>query len=94
LPEPWRIFETAKFRSALERIQPPGLRERMAVRLRDHVYPQLALQPRFGPNIKKLADFKPDTWCYRLGRWRVFYTVEDLQHTVALLTVVQRRDAY
>jgi mRNA interferase RelE/StbE len=67
----YRIFETEQFEKDLEQIARSG-RRKVAQRLREFVYPQLRQHPHFGPNIKKLKDFSPDTWRYRIGAWRFF----------------------
>ena len=37
------------------------------------VHFQFRKHPHFGQHIKKLKDFTPDTWRYRIGAWRFFY---------------------
>lgn len=59
-----------------------------------HAYPQLREMPFFGPNIKKLREYKPDTWRYRIGRFRAFYAIDDEEKIVFMLTVDRRKDAY
>ena len=49
-----------------------GQQKRIVRKLQEYVYPQLRLQPYFGHNIKKLKNYKPDTWRYRIGDHRFF----------------------
>ena len=51
-----------------------------------HVAPisiPVSFYPHFGANIKKLKDFTPDTWRYRIGAWRLFYEIDE-EEKVAL----------
>ncbi len=72
----FRIFEASQFLSDLEQ-DFSGQRERIKVKLRGYVYPQLRKQPFFGKNIKKLVNYKPQTWRYRIGDYRFFYEIDD-----------------
>ena len=87
------MFETDEFLRKLERL---SARDRDAVRgkLAEYGYPQLREQPFYGTNINKLRGYTPDTWRYRVGRYRVFYVVDADEKTVYVLTVEARKDAY
>lgn len=89
----YRIFETDEFLRQLEKLtkRDAALIER---KLASHVYPQLKGEPVFGPNIKKLRGYVPDTWRYRIRRFRVFYGVNEEACIVHILTIDQRKDAY
>lgn len=63
-------------------------------KLRAYVYPQLRKMPHLGPNIRKLRAYKPETWRYRIGCFRVFYLVDESERIVFMLTFDQRRDAH
>ena len=89
----FRIFETDEFRKKLLKL-PARDAEQIRGKLEDYVYPQLGVEPFFGRNVKKLRGYSPDTWRYRIGRFRVFYTVDTDDHVVSILTVDLRRDAY
>jgi mRNA interferase RelE/StbE len=60
----------------------------------EHVFPQLQEEPHFGKNIKKLHDYDPPTWRYRIGKFRLFYLIDEDEKMVYVLTVDHRRDAY
>ena len=92
LPE-HRIFETDEFLRNLGKLSARD-RENIQGKLIDYAYPRLREQPFFGPNIRKLRDYTPDTWRYRVGRYRVFYTVDEDDRTIYMLTVEARKDAY
>ena len=90
LPE-FRIFETEEFRKALCRLGPPRFLPR---KLDTYVYPHLRQGPHYGPNIRKLQGYEPPTWRYRIGPYRLFFTVDDEKRVVFILTIDDRKDAY
>jgi mRNA interferase RelE/StbE len=87
----FRVFETQEFRKALARLPPPRF---LPGKLTAYVYPQLRQGPYHGPNIRKLQGYQPATWRYRIGRFRVFYTVDEGERLVFILTIDDRKDAY
>ncbi len=89
----YRIFETGEFQRQLEKLPPP-VRDSLREKLTDYTYPHLRQQPYFGTNIRKLRGYTPDTWRYRIGRYRVFYTVDREERIVSVLMVEARKDAY
>ena len=89
----YRIFETDQFQKDLRRIFSSG-HPKVAQKLRDFVYPQLREHPHFGPNIKKLSGFDPDTWRYRIGAWRFFYEIDEAEKTVFIIAASHRSAAY
>jgi len=89
----FNVFETAEFSSQLKRLGKQH-EQFLQRKLTTYVYPQLRLEPRFGQNIKKLVNYAPPTWRYRVGNFRIFYTIDESENTVLILTVDLRRDAY
>jgi mRNA interferase RelE/StbE len=89
----YRIFETEQFQEDLHRIVSSG-HPKIAQKLRDFVYPQLREHPHFGPNIKKLRGFDPDTWRYRIGAWRFFYEIDEDEKIVFMIAALHRASAY
>jgi mRNA interferase RelE/StbE len=87
----FRLFETDEFRKALARLRPPPS---VSKKLSGYVYPQLRRNPYVGPNIRKLRDYTPPTWRYRIGSYRVFYAVDANERIVFLLTIEDRKNAY
>lgn len=89
----YRIFETDEFARGLDSLQKVDgtfIRRKLA----GYVYPQLRDEPFAGRNIKKLRGYEPDTWRYRIGRFRLFYIVDHAEAVIYMLTVDLRRDAY
>jgi mRNA interferase RelE/StbE len=87
----FRVFETEEFRKALARLHAPAS---VTKKLGSYVYPQLRVNPYFGPNIRKLRAYTPPTWRYRIGSYRLFYAIDAEVRIVFLLTVDDRKDAY
>lgn len=89
----FRIFETRQFEKDLKG-EFGGDAARVIRKLRTVVYPLLRVNPYFGPNIKKLCDFKPPTWRYRIGSYRFFYEIDDREGIVSMIAADARKDAY
>ena len=63
-------------------------------KLNDYVYPSLHQNPEFGINIKKLRGYKPQIWRYRVGNYRIFYTLDLKNRSVFLVSIDKRKYAY
>jgi mRNA interferase RelE/StbE len=87
----FRIFETEEFKKALDKIGPSRF---LLKKLETYVYPQLRQGPFFGPNIRKLHDYRAETWRYRIGPYRIFYSMDKHERIVFILTMDDRKDAY
>ncbi len=84
------IAETENFRGRVER---PELRQ-VRDKLHTYVYPQLMVNPFFGPHIRKLKGQWSGVYRFRVGRWRLFYTIDKKQVLVLMLDVEQRQRGY
>ena len=89
----YRIFETQTFQRDLARLGRSGSRK-IEEKLHEHVYSQLRAEPHFGPNIKRLKNWRPPTWRYRIGRWRFFYEIDDIEKIVLMTAADHRSSAY
>lgn len=89
----FRIFETDQFLEELS-ADFKGHREKIRGKLIHYVYPQLRENPFFGKNIKKLKNYEPDTWRYRIGDYRFFYGIDEKDSMVYMITVEARKDSY
>ena len=87
----FRVFESEEFKKAFAKLGPPRF---LRNKLDTYVYPQLRQGPYFGPNIRKLQGYVPSTWRYRIGRYRVFYSLDESERVVFVLTIDDRKDAY
>jgi mRNA interferase RelE/StbE len=89
----YRIFETDEFSRQLQKFP----HQRVAFirkKLKEYLYPQLKDEPYFGKNIKKLKGYVPETWRYRIGNTRIFYSCQEKDKIVFILTIDLRKDAY
>lgn len=66
----------------------------MKRKLEGYVYPRLIKNPYFGKNIKKLKNYNPPTWRYRVGKYRFFYIIDDKTHLISIMTLATRGDSY
>lgn len=89
----YRIFESDEFHSRLDRLD-SDQKQFIESTLKKYVYPQIKEQPYYGTNIKKLLGYTPETWRYRLGRFRLFYGIDEHKRIVSIVTIDYRKDAY
>jgi mRNA interferase RelE/StbE len=89
----FRIFETVQFQDDLKtRLGPSS--GKIIAKIHGFVYPQLRKQPYFSKNIRKLKGYKPDTWRYRVGGYRLFYEIDDRQKIVFMIALAARSKGY
>lgn len=93
LLQPFRIFETRRFLDDLARFG-EVVQKRIEVKLRDFVYPILRQNPHYGANIKRLKNWDPPTWRYRVGAWCFFYEIDEEQRIVSMTAADHRKEAY
>jgi len=89
----FRIFETEEYSKRLNKMSSMDA-DRIQSKLKSYVYPQLIEDPFWGPNIKKLRDYTPSTWRYRINKFRLFYTIDTAKKIVYILSIDFRKDAY
>ena len=89
----YRIFETRRFLADLEDLD-SSVQAHLQKKLESYVYPQLRQEPHVGRNIRKLKEWVPETWRYRIGDWRFFYEIHGSERMVYLTAVDHRREAY
>ncbi len=88
----FRIFETRQFSADLARLGAAATR-RIENKLRNYVYPILRENPFFGSNIKRLKNWEPPAWRYRVGDWRFFYEIDEEQNIVFMIAADHRKQA-
>ena len=89
----YRVFETERFSDDLKLLA-KGVVDRIRRKLQDFVYPQLRDEPHHGLNIKRLQNWQPPTWRYRIAEWRFFYEIDDAEGIVFMTAAHHRKDAY
>ena len=89
----YRIFETRQFQKDLRQIAKAGHQE-VAGKLQRIAYPQLRQAPHYGPNVRQLKGYAPQTWRYRIGAWRFFYEIDEAEAIVVMIAASHRGSAY
>jgi mRNA interferase RelE/StbE len=89
----YRIFLTNEFLKQLKKID-SRIRKGLEKKIEEYISPQLKQEPHFGKNVKKLRGYVPETWRYRIGSFRLFYIIDELEKIVALISIDDRKDAY
>jgi len=87
----FRIAETESFQKQLKKS--PELK-RIYRKISEYVYPILKENPYFGPNIKRLRDPLSDFYRYRIGNYRLFYSIDEDEIVVIVVKLQHRKDAY
>jgi len=90
----YRIFESDHFHKELKKTLSPVQQEMVLERLSTRIYPQLRKEPHYGLQIKKLKGYTPETWRYRIGNLRFFYSMDEEKKVVVMTAVRFRKDAY
>ena len=86
----FQIAETETFEDDLKKL---NLENRFA-KARKTIYPMLKENPYYGNNIKKLKGNFAGLYRYRLGDFRLIYSIDEGEQIVFMLHAVQRKDAY
>ncbi len=86
----FQIAETATFKEGVQAAIPKRYYEKL---IKD-VYPRLRSNPYFGPNIKRLKGAMRSILRYRIGDYRLFYTVDPERKYVYILALENRKDSY
>ena len=68
--------ESTGFQKTLQKN--PGLSS-LCGRIRNIVYPALRREPHFSPNIKRLKGEFSDFYRYRIGDYRLFYSIDEAE---------------
>jgi len=89
----YKVFETDNFIRAMGKIKGRN-KTLIENKLKKSTYPQLKNEPYYGKNIKKLKNYKPETWRYRIGNYRAFYEINDIEKIVYMIGISTRQNAY
>jgi len=89
----FKIFETDNFIKKIDKIT--GKDKAIIInQLTQKVYKQIAEQPYYGNNIKKLRNYTPETWRYRISNYRLFYEINSNEKIVSIISLSTRENAY
>lgn len=89
----YKIFETDQFIEDLEILQ-GKIKDKFLKKIKEYIYPQISKCPQYGQNIKKLREYVPETWRYRIGNYRMFYEIDEKEKIVFIIAFDTRQDAY
>jgi mRNA interferase RelE/StbE len=89
----YKLFETEPFLLDLKK-DFEGKQTKIRNKLITYIYPQLKNNPHFGNNIKKLKNYIPETWRYRIGNYRLFYEINESEKIVFLIAIDARGNSY
>jgi mRNA interferase RelE/StbE len=87
----FRIAESDGFQKQLK--NNPDLK-RIYKKITEFVYPLLRDNPYYGPNTKRLRGNWSDFCRYRLGDYRLFYTINEDDIVVVVVKLEHRKSAY
>ena len=57
-------------------------------------FDQLERDPRATNNSTQLSGKKPSTWRFRVGDWRVIYSIDDVAEVVTVTKIGHRSSVY
>ena len=87
----YAIAETDTFRKVIRKNKAFAALYR---RICEVVYPVLRHEPDFGPNIKRPKGEFSDFHRYRVGEYRLFYTINEQDLVVIVADLRSRQQAY
>ena len=83
----FKIAETKSF-------QKLKIDKKLKLKLENEIYPRLRENPFYGKNIKKLKGEFEGVYRYRIGKYRLFYVIDNDKVIVIILDLKQRKDSY
>jgi len=86
----YKIAETETFSKKINSRKFNHLYEKII----NDVYPILRSNPFFGINIKKLKGKYKGIYRFRIGDYRLFYKINELNVIVFIINIENRKDAY
>ena len=86
----YKIAETETFSKKINSKKFNHLYEKII----NDVYPILRNNPFFGINIKKLKGKYKGIYRFRIGDYRLFYKINELNVIVFIINIENRKDAY
>lgn len=90
----YKIFETNTFLKELSKMASPFEQGLIRRKLDNQIYPRIRFEPHFGNHIKKLKEYHPETWRYRISHFRLFYSIDEGKKVVVVTSFRLRKDAY
>lgn len=90
MPNRFELAETETFLKSIEKSE----FRKIYAKIKNYIYPQLRNNPYFGKNIKKLKGNLKDIYRYRIGGYRLFYTIDEQKVLIFIMDIIDRKEAY
>ncbi len=90
MSDDYKIAETESFQKKIEKQQ----FKRLYKKITEYVYPLIKRNPHYGPNIKRLKGEYSEFYRYRIGDYRLFYTIQESKIIIYIIDIAHRKDAY
>jgi len=85
----FKIAQTKEFEKKIIKLE-----QKVYIKIKNIVYPQLKKNPFYGTNIKKLKGEYEGVYRYRVGNYRLFYVIDNDKVIVIITTISHRQNAY
>jgi mRNA interferase RelE/StbE len=85
----FQIAQTKEFEKNIKKLD-----NKIYIKIKNIVYPQLKKNPFYGTNIKKLKGEYEGVYRYKLGNYRLFYVIDNDKVIVIVTTISHRQNAY
>lgn len=87
------LIKRKHFDNYIDRVR-GRIQEKFYNKISNYIYPQIIINPYYGNNIKKLKNWLPETWRYRIGDYRLFYEIDETNKVIFIIALEQRQNAY
>jgi len=87
LSDRYIIAETEQFVETINKYK------KIYKKITEYIYPLLRRNPFFGPNIKRLKGNLSGYFRYRIGKYRLFYEIDNDKVMVFIIDIADRKDA-
>lgn len=86
----FKIAETDNYLKSIEKIN----NSKLYSKIKTLVYPVIIDNPFYGQNIKKLKGKFENIYRFRIGKYRMFYTISENEGLIFIIEIIRRKDAY
>lgn len=86
----FKIAETETYQKKINSLKYRSL----YLKIKNYVYPVLRDNPYFGPHIKKLKRKYCQVYRFRIGKYRLFYTIQEETVIVFIVDIQAGKDVY
>ena len=86
-------FKIAETNSFIKKIS-HNKYKKLYSKIESYVYPILRNNPYYGPNVKRLKGEYSDLFRFRIGDYRLFYSIDNDKVLIFIIYILHRKDAY